>query len=506
MVKGGIDLAVTPATGRLPIGAKVPAGQLPDWEVAEMPTPPPFSFRNVMAVIGPGAIALGISIGSGEWLIGPGVTARYSAAMLWIATVSILVQIVFNQECCRYTMYTGEPIFTGFLRTAPGPTFWGWTYAILAFLQAGWPGWALSAATATAAMQLGKVPGNADKGTVIMWGYILFALCVALIMFGKSIQRTMEYAQWFMVAWILVYLLIIGFGFVSFDNWALVGKGFLTFGTIPAGIDWFLIASFAAYAGMGGYANGTISNWIRDKGFGMGGAVGYIPALVGGQKINLAHEGKVFQITPQNLEKWKGWWKYLHVDQVWVWGLGCFLGMALPALMTVEFVPVGTQVGGWDVAVKQATGIAAKWGPLWWYLTLLNGFWILFSTQLGQIEAFARTVTDILWTGSSAVRNWRGGDVRAVYYAVLAVFAIWGAIAMNLAQPFILILLGAFISGFNFFFMCIHLLYVNRKFLPPEIRTPLWREAVLVFMTLMFGFFTLVGILDKVFNIKLKIG
>lgn len=493
-------------------GRSIPAGDLPAWEVArELPAPPPFNFRNALAVVGPGAIALGISIGSGEWLIGPSVTARYSAAMLWIATVSILVQIVFNQECVRYTMYTGEPIFTGFMRTKPGSTFWGWVYSILAFLQIGWPGWAAAGATAVASIFLGRIPAAgsaADQATVKFWAYILFFACVAIIAFGKKTERTLEYANWFMVAWILIFLLIVGFFFVDFQNWVTVATGFVKFGTFAPGIDWFLIASFAAYAGMGGIANGTVSNWMRDKGFGMGGAVGYIPALIGGQKVNLSQTGKVFQLTPDNLQRWKEWWRYLHADQVWVWGVGCFLGMGLPALMTLQYVvgaPADQVSNQWAVAALQAEGMRQAAGMLWFYLTLVNGFWILFSTQLGQMETFVRTVTDILWTGSASVRSASSGEVRKVYYGALILFAIWGSIAMNLQQPFTLILIGAFISGFNFCVMCIHLLVVNRTLLPKEIRAPFWRQAVLGFMAVMFGFFTVVAILQRGFGISLKL-
>ncbi len=93
-----------------------------------------------MAIIGPGAILLGISIGSGEWLIGPATTAKYSAALLWVATVSIILRVIMNTEFARYTLYTGQPIYTGFMRTKPGPAFWGIVYSVLAFLQVGWPG------------------------------------------------------------------------------------------------------------------------------------------------------------------------------------------------------------------------------------------------------------------------------------------------------------------------------------------------------------------------------
>jgi hypothetical protein len=104
-------------------------------------------------------------------LIGPAVTARFTAALLWVATISILLQWVF-MEASRYTLYTGEPIFSGFMRTKPGPAFWGWLYSILGFIQLGWPGWAASAATAIVAALIAAVPGPQHQTQVLIWGYI----------------------------------------------------------------------------------------------------------------------------------------------------------------------------------------------------------------------------------------------------------------------------------------------------------------------------------------------
>jgi hypothetical protein len=105
-----------------------------------------------------------------------------------------------------------------------------------------------------------------------------------------------------------------------------------------------------------------------------------------------------------------------------------------------------------------------------------------------------RSITDILWTGSSRVRAWRGGDVRAVYYLVLAAIVIWGIIALRLAQPFILLQIGANVAGFVFIVSSLHLLYVNTKFLPEEIRPPMWRRAALVLMSLFYTAFIVLSI------------
>ena len=45
-------------------------------------------------------------------------------------------------------------------------------------------------------------------------------------------------------------------------------------------------------------------------------------------------------------------------------------------------------------------------------------------------------------------------------------FVIWGCIAINLAQPFVLILLGAFVANLMMSIYGVQVWYVNRKFLP----------------------------------------
>ena len=86
-----------------------------------------------------------------------------------------------------------------------------------------------------------------------------------------------------------------------------------------AGIS--VIGAFAGYAGGGGLSNSTYSNFVRDKGWGMGSKVGAIPSAVGGRHVTLSHIGKVFPLTTENLRRWKEWWKYILTDQCLVWGL-----------------------------------------------------------------------------------------------------------------------------------------------------------------------------------------
>jgi hypothetical protein len=82
-----------------------------------------------------------------------------------------------------------------------------------------------------------------------------------------------------------------------------------------------------------------------------------------------------------------------------------------------------------------------------------------------------------------------------VYYAALAAFAVWGALALNLAQPLTLIVISANIGGVVMVCLSLHTIVVNRRFLPSELRPPLWREAALVLTAAFYGLFAVMAAL-----------
>jgi hypothetical protein len=109
-------------------------GRGPRFEVEDFPEPlRDLTPKKLFAVLGPAVIALGGTIGGGEWLIGPSLFVKWGLALLWVTTVSALLQVFLNLEMTRYTLYTGEPVTVGFMRLAPGKAFWGWLFTIAGF-------------------------------------------------------------------------------------------------------------------------------------------------------------------------------------------------------------------------------------------------------------------------------------------------------------------------------------------------------------------------------------
>ena len=484
------------STQTVPQTAPEARSGLDPWRVGELPVAPRPKGLQWFSAVGPGVIVLGASIGSGEFLLGPAAFVKYGLSMLWVVGVAALLQTLLNLELMRYTMATGEPIMTGFMRTKPHSTFWAWFYAAFYFLQMGWPGWAGAAAGAVFFLVNKRLPGAGEAGVVYWIGASLFILCGLILMVGRRIERTLEVLNWIMVSCIIAGLGFLAILFVPLSTWGAALAGFFAFDVrtgsfqfVPAGADYFLLGAFAAYAGGGGVANLTLSNWARDKGYGMSSSVGFIPAAVGGKKVALAHSGTVFEPNAESLARWRGWWRIVRVDQWGVFFAGAMLGMGLPALLYVTFVPAGSDIRGLGIAAALAQAVSTQKGAIFGGVIAVLGVWILFKAQLDILEGMTRAITDILWTGSSRIRAWRGGDVRVVYYSVLAVISVWGIITLGLTQPIILLALSANMAGIVFIISSLHLLYVNTRLLPVPLRPPMWRRLALVALSLFYGLF-----------------
>ena len=275
--------------------------RLDPWVPAELPAPPTPKGLGWLAAVGPGVIVLGASIGGGEFLLGPALFVRHGLTLLWVTGVAVWFQTVFNTELMRYTLATGEPVFTGFMRTRPSATLWAWVYSILYFLQIGWPAMAANAAGAIFFLFARRLAGPTDTAMVYYIGVGTFLACVAVLLVGRRIERTLELLNWVLVVCILGSFLILAMLFVPIGTWLAAGAGFAgfdpsrgVFDFLPAGADFVLLAALVAFSGAGGVGNIVLSNWARDKGYGMGARAGYIPGVVGGQKVNLAHTGFIF--------------------------------------------------------------------------------------------------------------------------------------------------------------------------------------------------------------------
>jgi hypothetical protein len=317
-------------------------------------------------------------------------------------------------------------------------------------------------------------------------GYLVFLAAFVPLIFGGKIYNALEKVMVAKIVLVIGYLSFIGLMYVDWGAWAEIflgfvglqpngygGVHFMPFPDLPAGenLDFALVAAFAAIAGAGGLSNTQFSNYVREKGWGMGSKVGAIASAVGGGNIELAHQGMVFPITEDSKRKWRGWMKVLRRDQYAIWAVGCVLGMAIPSLASIQFVR-GTEVKGDQLAALTAQQISQVTGiGIYWYLTLLCGFLVLTPSQVSTIDGIIRRWTDVTWTGLPALRRLGGTKVKYVYYTLLVFYGCWGlGVLMLMPNPLTMVKVATALFNFALGFSALHALFVNTLLLPKALR------------------------------------
>lgn len=497
---------------------------MPRWDVGELIPPPVFRARNWAALLGPGLVMGAAAIGGGEWLTGPMTTAKYGGGILWLATLSILGQVVYNIEISRYTLYCGEPIFTGKFRILPGPMFWLFLYLLLDFGSI-LPYLASNAAIPLAALFLGRLPDPATEGLLIKGTGVAVFLGVLLpLVVGGKVYNSLKAIMSFKLVVVVGFLLFLAIGYSSLDTWAEIFSGFVKFGTVPVNADSAggettaniflalfrgepiptldlsmvaILAGMAAISGNGGLTNTPVSSFTRDQGWGMGHHVGAIPSIVGGHTIELSHVGMVFPVTKEAMPRWKGWLRHVHREQLAVWMPACFLGVALPSMLSVQFLPRGTDLKDkWLAAGMTADGVSdavgPTLGPTFWHLTLFCGFLVLATSMATTADGFLRRWVDVAWTASPRMHRWDTKDIGRFYFIVLCLYAALGLLFLTLIPGDGLLRWTTTFYNYALGFSCFHVLVINSTLLPRELRPGIFRRTGLVLAGL---FFTAIAVL-----------
>src|ERR687893_3213200 len=206
-------------------------GKGPPLTVDDLPTPaeafgaPKIALKETITlVIGPSLIALGLSVGSGEWILAPlAIGTEGWVGIGFVALVSILLQALYNVEIGRYVLATGEVPSLGFGRIPPG-LYIGTILAVLLFYLAFITGgWASGAGDGLFTLFTGDIPGEEDQNTTNWLAVALMAVIFGITLIGRKISRTLELFNWVLVVFILSTLTLATLLPASASDW---GDGF----------------------------------------------------------------------------------------------------------------------------------------------------------------------------------------------------------------------------------------------------------------------------------------
>jgi hypothetical protein len=459
-------------TERRPVGD--PAGGR-GWSspvVRDLPDVP----RNWWSIIGPGIVAAGVGLSSGEFILWPYISSQVGLVFLWAAIVGVVTQFFLNMEVERYTLATGETAITGFNRLW---RHWGLVLAVMVYFANLWPGWALSSATIATYL----FGGDARVIATVMLVVIGASLTLAPVVY-VALERLI-FAK---VAAVVTLAALAAWFAIQGDSWRALPSGLVNVGYFPPELSFALLFGAMVFAGAGGGQNLCQSNWIRDKGFGMG---RYVPRLVspvtGEEKA--AEAGVLYAFPPDaaNMARWGRWWRFANIEQA-----ASFVVVTVATIALTSMLAHSTLYGRPSlpngVAFLQIEGseLSARVGP--WFGTLFwaIGAFSLFGSAMGIIDYTSRLAADIL--KSTYLTNAAVSESRVYFGLVWGLVAIGATIILDGAtQPLVLLVISASVGGAMMFLYSGLLIVINRRGLPPPIRVRSYRLASLVWATVLFG-------------------
>jgi hypothetical protein len=457
---------------------RFPTRHIPAVTVRDMPDPP----RSTWRVIGPGVVAAGVGLASGEFILWPYIASQVGLVFLWAALIGIVTQWFINMEIERYTLATGETALTGFSRFW---RHWGLVFAVMAYFANLWPGWATSSATMLT--YLFGISGDAAKWIAIG---ILLLIGISLTL-APVVYTLIERVEFVKVGLVLLFIVVAVVFAISADAWGELPKT-VTAPRFPDELGFALMLSALAFAGAGGGQNLCQSNWIRDKGYGMG---AYVPRLVSpvtGKDEAAPGAGFIFEPSSDNLSRWQRWWKVANIEQAVTFAAISFLTIVFMSMLAYSTVfgkdDLSNSVAFLSDEGKELKSAVGPWfGTLFWVI----GAFSLFAASMGIVDYTSRLAADVL-----KVSYLRRFSESRIYFALVWGLVVLGIVILlaGLDQPLVLLVISACVGGGMMFIYSALLLVLNRRVLPPAIRIRSFRVAALVWAVLLFGVFSVLTV------------
>ncbi len=465
---------------------EIPSKHLPPVAYTDLPEPLPMKH-----VIGPSVLLLAGAIGSGEYVLWPYITSQVGLALVWLVVLGVGTQYFLNMEIERYTLATGETAVTGFTRMWKP---WGLLFIVMTVVPWAWPGWA-TGGTTTLSFALGfseDIIPYVTIGVLVLIGTVLTL--------SPVVYRTVEKIQFFMVALIVLFVIYTAFVLIGGDGYAALGRGFVEVDRIPDGVSSIGAATLLgaiAFAGAGGAMNLVQSNWVRDKGLGMGAHLPKVVSPFTGDEVAAPTTGYFFRRDDENMRRWNAWWKVANREQFFTFFV--IGGITLLVFMALTFVTVGTGVAeeSFDFIRVQGEALQASQGDWLGTVFWLIGTVVLFSTNLTVLDMVGRLTADVLKTG--ALRNNDRWTESRLYFATVWLEILFGSVILlsGVTQPLVLLVIASALNGLVMFVYSCLLLQLNRGVLPREIGLTGGRLVAISWAVLFYGGFSVVLVIDQ---------
>jgi hypothetical protein len=460
-------------------------------EYKDLPDP-----QSLRAYLGASVILLATALGSGELILWPYITSQAGVGLLWLAFIGFTAQYFINMEVERYTLATGETAVTGFTRMWIG---WSIVFVLGSVLPNTFPGWGASAAT-----MFTYLFSLSDTTVPLITSIFLIAIALSVTL-SPVVYNTLERVELVLVAIIVVFLLVAIVIATNLSAWTgIVTDAPQGVANLPRYLNEIGVAAIfgaVVFAGAGGCNNLVQSNYIRDKGLGMGILMPRIVSPVTGEEEARPSLGYKFETNEENMGRWRNWWRVANQEQVitfYIVGLATLIGLSVLLYSTLGIVEVPeSQAGDITFLQTEAQALANQIGSWFEYFFYFAGFAVLFSTNVGIMDWVSRLTADALKV--TFLKESQFWSESKIYITVVWLMAIGGSLIIWTGiQPLVLLILSSVGGGFMMFFYSGLLILLNRRVLPEPIKIRSWRLVGMTLAFLMYASFVVYIIFQMV--------
>lgn len=465
---------------------------------ATVDIPEPFQLKKVKDyfkfLIGPGIIALGLGLGTGEVVCTPYLVVESGPRMLWVAFLSIIIQTYTSIIGSKYTIITGEPLQIGMNRLFMSKKIWTPIWVLMGIFQIIIPYYPALLGMTFVAMIINDIPSIPENQTLwIIFGLLALIICLIPLFVGKKIMKTLG-TLFFLIHFLIIIPLLIIITLVTVPGnviWEVV-QGFFSVGYIPENPNWLAMGAVAGFAGLAASAGLSISTYYRDSGWGMSQLMGAIPGAVGGgKKVEFKTIGYLPKTDKMNQKRAKKWISYIIAELLPIFFVGSIITMIFPVALFYYFVPTEAatqEIFGFTAVLAQNLQFISPVVDWWLILVMLSA--IFFVDGSAVIDGMVRNYTNMIWNSYSGLQKKMKGDVRYLYYGILGIFVIvWIVMIMTGTPPITMTLYAGAFANIGGIIFCLGTIGVNYLVTPKEYRLSVLEVILMVIAIIFFTFF-----------------
>ncbi len=464
--------------------------------------------KSFWRMLGPGAIMVGMAVGSGELVLWPWITARFGAVMAWAPMVAVFLQVWINLEIGRWAIATGETALSGLARASVKIMYLFMGFLLVLTTLPGWQ----RLVSATIRFLIFGENEPWEEGSV--WGadwlwYLPVTLVVWTVLLGpKRIYNGLEKIVGILVLVIFVGLIVVAVKIGTMEHVRDMASGMASMPPrIVLAADFPFLRFFGAlvFAGAGGFGNLYYAYYLRDKGIGMGKRFPMLEVDIRGKKERSDETGYFFPDTPENKKRFRDWFRYVKYDTWVIFGLTSVVTLFL--FMFASLAALYPQEEGFGQGNKLIFSLSGMlghedaMGSFGTNLFLVIAIAALFSTILANADGGIRMWTDLIHKGfPSTKEKWSSGSMYVpimlslwtISFTSFCIFEISGVTVLDF------FFINAAINGVAMAVYIPLILYINLKYLPKSAQPGVVNIFFVSCGTLVYASFAVYLVWDKI--------